>query len=188
MTEREQPCAECQALAYSGRHEPYLVSDIPERLRFWRCSTCLSLWWENEHDVSVLTETAADALLPRWRTEAAWVQGDLAAALDAFASGTISVETLQIALLHHELWFAPPEPLAAAGSLEVFSSAARAIASGIDTPLRAAAATLLARTAAASIVVDRDGPHPVVLDGQTARDIYAYAVETVPRPPAEGRS
>lgn len=188
----ERPCAQCQALAYSGRHEPYLVSDIRERLRLWRCSICQSLWCEREHDVSVITEAAADELLPHWRTLALRVQRDLDAVLAAFECGEISIETLQIALLHQDVWLvgAPAEvsaPGARPQPLKVFSSAERARRSGGDSPQRGAASTVLARTAVSSIALDPEGPHRVALDGQDARDVQDYAASTVRRGRTDAR-
>lgn len=49
-------CAECRALAYTGRHEPYLVDSVVMQTRVWRCSACGMAWEETSREVHALTD------------------------------------------------------------------------------------------------------------------------------------
>lgn len=48
-------CPVCEAKAYTGRHEPYLVDSVVMQTRLWRCSACGTFWNETQRAVFALT-------------------------------------------------------------------------------------------------------------------------------------
>nr|WP_297426680.1 hypothetical protein [uncultured Actinotalea sp.] len=48
-------CEVCEAKAYTGRHEPYLVDSVVMQTRLWRCSACGTFWNETQRAVFAMT-------------------------------------------------------------------------------------------------------------------------------------
>lgn len=171
MTLEARPCDVCQALAYTGRHEPYLVDDIPMRLKFWRCSSCGALWCEREHSVVVVEEAEADLLIPGWRDNVhAPRRGSLAELLRAYADGEVDDAAFITALLRHEVWVAAviESPTDNPEDVVLFSAERYAAAHGVSSAVAVPAAAALGRTSAGRVVIDPCGPQTVLLDGSAA--------------------
>jgi hypothetical protein len=97
-------CAACERLASTGSHEPYVLEDVAQRLRLWRCTACRTLWQEVERAVIPARTAELDALVPGWRDEEAWLTGtSLPDLLVLHSSGGIEGRRLVLALLHHDV-------------------------------------------------------------------------------------
>ena len=104
-------CPWCEGLAYSGRHEAYLADDDRERVRFWRCRVCGTLWCDGEQRRVPIAEDRADALVPGWRERAAAIVTDgLDVLLDRWRAGAVEPGDVDLALLHHVVWRSPARP------------------------------------------------------------------------------
>ncbi|NTW42060.1 MAG: hypothetical protein HGA44_19645 [Cellulomonadaceae bacterium] len=185
-----QPCNACQSLAYIGRHEPYLIDDIPMRLRFWRCSSCGALWCEREHSVVVVAESEADTLIPGWRDRVDRLREcSLADLLGGHADGEVDNNTVGVELLRRAVWVA--EAVASASATEMpeelilFSAPQHAMAHGVGAVVAVPGADILGRALVARIVIDPSGPSTVVLDGMVAWTLFHEAARTTSVAPTD---
>lgn len=97
------PCAVCTGLVRLGRHEPFLVDDVPTWTRLWRCSRCGTLWMEGDRVASPISETDTDEQVPGWRERANWLAvTTVPGLLTAYRSGRLGADLFGLALLHHE--------------------------------------------------------------------------------------
>ena len=97
------PCSICDQSAYSASHEPYLVDDLRERARLWRCSLCGTLWCETLRGVAPIAPGRADEMVPGWREAEAWLTATtLRGVLVERAAGRLDDDWFALALLRHE--------------------------------------------------------------------------------------
>lgn len=155
------PCRFCEALAYTGRHEPYLVDDLDARLRLWRCTRCATLWLVTERAVVPTSPDRADSLLPGWRERERWLMTtSLPELLAEAASGTIDDDLLALAVLHHDLFVGPGTPQGTG-----YTSDSTAVLDGVSHELRAVSVARWMRRVP-SAVFDPAGPYPSVMTAE----------------------
>ena len=121
-------CNVCTATAYAGRHEPFIVDDLPKRLRLWRCSRCGTLWFEGSPAAAPVSEAEADDELPGWRDAAQRLaETPLLALFQQYSAGSLEDRSFAIALLHHDALAADVE-VGAPGPLVLYSGPEAALA------------------------------------------------------------
>jgi len=125
LTVEDRPCSECESLAYTGRHEPYVVDDVEQKMRVWQCSLCRTLWLETEHAVVPTTYGHVDGLVPGWWERSARLVADpLDRTLARLTRGEETVSGLGIALLRHRVWWTPADR-GGASTIETWATESR---------------------------------------------------------------
>jgi hypothetical protein len=177
MIESPAGCDSCEALAYTGRHEPYLVDDLDEQLRLWSCSRCGTLWRETLNSMLQTDPTLADGLIPNWRERARWaVETPVPSLIELGANGEVDPSELVVALLHHEVIVAADAPPGVAYS----STDAAHLACHDDEALhRESVARWAARNRGVALVLDPAGPGRFDVPPGASRDLVADASGTV---------
>lgn len=83
-------CVVCTTTAFSGRHEPFIVDDVPTWTRLWRCSRCGTLWLEGTPIPRAVGADEVDPAAPRWRDADAWItETSLRDLLRMYSGGSI---------------------------------------------------------------------------------------------------
>jgi hypothetical protein len=177
MIESPAGCEFCEALAYTGRHEPYLVVDLDEQLRLWSCSRCGTLWRQTLSLVLVTDRPLADDLIPNWRERARWaVETPVPTLIELGATGEVDPSELVVALLHHEVIVAADAPPGVAYSS---TDSAHRDCHDDEALHRESVARWAARNRRSALVLDPAGPWRFDVPPAASRDLVTDAGGTV---------